>query len=159
MIWITFIFDRCHRSWAAVTPVKYKRDIQWLTCVLAMLKNEENNGTGEMGLVTPIPERRLASDLDMSSQYTDHIKLSHSCSIDWRHNGPEGVSDHQPHSCLLNRLSRRRSKRTSKLCVTGLCAGNSPLTGEFPSQRASNAENVSIWWRHQDYSRYWWWRQ
>ena len=28
--------------------------------------------------------------------------------------------------------------------VTGLCAGNSPVTGEFPAQRASNAENVSI---------------
>ena len=28
------------------------------------------------------------------------------------------------------------------------CAGNSPVTGEFPAQRASNAENVSIWWRH-----------
>ena len=24
----TFIIDRCHRSWAAATPVKYKRDIQ-----------------------------------------------------------------------------------------------------------------------------------
>ena len=27
-------------------------------------------------------------------------------------------------------------------------AGNSPVTGEFPAQMASNAENVSIWWRH-----------
>ena len=36
----------------------------------------------------------------------------------------------------------------SKLRVTGLCAGNSPGTGEFPAQMASNAENVSIWWRH-----------
>ena len=26
--------------------------------------------------------------------------------------------------------------------------GNSPGTGEFPAQMASNAENVSIWWRH-----------
>ena len=43
---------------------------------------------------------------------------------------------------------RRRSKKTSKLRVTGLCVGNSPGTGEFPAQRASNAENVSIWWRH-----------
>ena len=43
--------------------------------------------------------------------------------------------------------SRRRSKKTSKLRVTGLCVGNSPVTGEFPAQRASNAENVSIWWR------------
>ena len=40
------------------------------------------------------------------------------------------------------------SKKPSKLSVTGLCEGNSPVTGEFPSQRASNAEKVSIWWRH-----------
>ena len=26
--------------------------------------------------------------------------------------------------------------------------GNSPLAGEFPAQMASNAENISIWWRH-----------
>ena len=32
--------------------------------------------------------------------------------------------------------------------VTGLCAGNSPGTDDFPAQMASNAENVSIWWRH-----------
>ena len=44
--------------------------------------------------------------------------------------------------------ARRRLKKTSKLRVTGLCAGNSLVTGEFPAQRASNAENVSIWWRH-----------
>ena len=43
--------------------------------------------------------------------------------------------------------SRRRSTKTSKLGVTGLYAGNSPVTGEFPVQRASNAENASIWWR------------
>ena len=39
-------------------------------------------------------------------------------------------------------------KEISKLCATGLCEGNSPVTGEFPAQRASNAENVSIRWRH-----------
>ena len=38
-------------------------------------------------------------------------------------------------------------KKTSKLRVTGLCEGNSLVTSEFPAQRASNAENVSIWWR------------
>ena len=66
----------------------------------------------------------------------------------WRHNGHDSVSNHQPYDCLLNRLFRRRSKKTSKLRVTGLCVGNSPGTGEFPVQMASNAENVSIWWRH-----------
>ena len=70
-------------------------------------------------------------------------------SLQWRHNGFDGVSNHQPRHCLLNRLIGRRSKKTSKLNVTGLCAGNSPVTGEFPAQMASNAENISIWWRHQ----------
>ena len=69
-------------------------------------------------------------------------------SLQWRHNGHDSVSNHQPHDCLLKRLFRRRSKKTSKLRVTGLCAGNSPGTGEFPAQMASNAENVSIWWSH-----------
>ena len=67
-----------------------------------------------------------------------------------RHNGRDNVSNHQPHHCLLNRLFRRRSKKTSKLRVTGLCVGNSPGTGEFLAQMASNAENVSIWWRHHE---------
>ena len=70
------------------------------------------------------------------------------CSLRWSHNGCNSVSNHQPHDCLLNRLFKRRSKKTSKLCVTGLCVGNSPGTGEFPAQMASYAENGSIWWRH-----------
>ena len=65
-------------------------------------------------------------------------------SLRWRHNGRDGVSNHQSHDCLLNRLFRRKSKKTSKLRVTGLCAGNSPGTGEFPAQMASNTEKVSI---------------
>ena len=66
----------------------------------------------------------------------------------WCHNECDDVSNDQPHDCLLNRWCRCRSKKTSKLHVTGLCEGNSPVTGEFPAQRASNAENVSIWWGH-----------
>ena len=68
-------------------------------------------------------------------------------SLKWRHNEHDGVSNHQPHNCLLNCLFRRRSRKTSKLRVTGFCEGNSPVTCEFPTQRASNVENVSIWWR------------
>ena len=71
-------------------------------------------------------------------------------SLLWRHNGCGSVSNHQPHDCLLNCLFRRRSKKTSKLRVTGLCAGNSPGTGEFPALMASNAKSASIWWRHHD---------
>ena len=65
-----------------------------------------------------------------------------------RHNKRDGVSNNQPRDCLFSLLIRRRSKKTSKLRVTGLCEGNSPVTGEFPAQRASNAENVPIRWYH-----------
>ena len=46
--------------------------------------------------------------------------------LQWRHNDHDSVSSDQPHGCLLNRLCRRNSKKTSKLRVTGLCVGNSP---------------------------------
>ena len=75
--------------------------------------------------------------------------------LQWRQNGHDGVSNHQPHDCLLNRLFRRTSKKTSRLRVTGRCEGNSPVTGEFPAQMASNAENVFIWWRHHEYRGCW----
>ena len=53
-------------------------------------------------------------------------------------------------------------KTRPKLRVTGLCAGNSPVTGEFSAQMVSNAENVFIRWRHHgyvDHSQYpvYWW--
>ena len=56
-------------------------------------------------------------------------------SLQWRHNERGGVSNHQCLHCVLNCWFRRGSKKTSKLRVTGLCAGNSPVTGEFPAQR------------------------
>ena len=64
------------------------------------------------------------------------------------------MASHQPHDCLLNRLFGHRSKKTSKLRVIGLCAGNSPVTGEFSAQRANNAENVSVCWRHHVLARW-----
>ena len=69
-------------------------------------------------------------------------------SLQWRHNGCDDVSNCRRLECLFNRWFRRRSKKTSKLCVTGVCEGNSPVTGEFPAQRVSDAGSVSIWWRH-----------
>ena len=82
--------------------------------------------------------------------YTCHNIFYHGklTTLRWRHDEHDSVSNHQPHDCLLNRLFRRSSEKTSKLRVTGLCAGNSSGTGEFSAQMASNAENVSIWWRH-----------
>ena len=52
---------------------------------------------------------------------------------------------------VYSNVHSSRSEKTSKLRVTDLCEGNSPMTSEFPTQRASNAENVSILWRDHDY--------
>ena len=90
-----------------------------------------------------------------SNFYVTSVRqISCSCScitmkpLQLRHIKHGSVSYHQPHHCLLNRVFRRRSKKTSKVRVTGFCERNSPVTGEFTLQRASNAENVSFWWRH-----------
>ena len=81
----------------------------------------------------------------ISVQIHTHISYS---SLWWRHNGRDSVSNHQPHDCLLNCIFRRKLKKTSKLRATGLCRGE--FTGDrwIPAQMASNAGNVSIWWRH-----------
>ena len=68
-----------------------------------------------------------------ASQATAACGISHAITLQWRHNESDGVSNHRPHDCLLNRLFRSRSKKTSNLRVTGLCAVNSPRTGEFPA--------------------------
>ena len=80
----------------------------------------------------------------MSKEYQIHRNWFRQNVLRWRHNERDSVSNQQPRDCLLNSLFRRRSKKTWKLRVTGLCAG----TGEFHAQMASNTENVSIWWRH-----------
>ena len=42
--------------------------------------------------------------------------------------------------CLFNHLLKLTTKKTSKHALLALCDGNSPVTGEFPAVRASNAE-------------------
>ena len=96
---------------------------------------------------------RISSDDNTNDLNVQSIRRG-LATLQWRHNGCDGISIHQPPDCLLNRLFRCRSKKTSKLRITGLCAGNSPITGEFPSQWASNAEDVSIWWRHHGIEAY-----
>ena len=71
-------------------------------------------------------------------------------SLQWCHNEHDGISNHRHFDCFHNHLFRRRSKKISKLRITGLCEGNSQVTGEFQAQGASNVENVSIWWHHHD---------
>ena len=92
--------------------------------------------------------RPFCSSLNVFTPYPSH-KARFTWRLGWTViHYSDGISNYRRLDGLLNRLFRCRSKKTSKLCVTGLSKGNSPVTGEFPSQRASNTENVSIWWRH-----------
>ena len=68
----------------------------------------------------------------------------------WRHKERDGVSNYQPHNYLLNvyRGTDPRNYQSAASLVS--VSGTSPVTGEFPAQRASYVENVSIWWRHHE---------
>ena len=57
--------------------------------------------------------------------------------LEWRYNERHCVSNHRRFDCLLNRLFRRRTRKTPKPRFPGLCEGNSLVTGEFPSQRVT----------------------
>ena len=87
-------------------------------------------------------------NLSETANASDSLAQAVSDTLQWCHNERDGVSNHRRLDCLLSRLFTRWSKKTSKLRVTGLCVWNSPVTGEFPAQKASNAENISILWRH-----------
>ena len=71
--------------------------------------------------------------------------LDHQKTLQWSHNERDGVSNHKPHDCLLNRLFKARIKQNIK------APRHWHLCGELPAQRASNTENVSIWWRHHEH--------
>ena len=59
-----------------------------------------------------------------SIQYSTRPARSVTFSLQWRHNEEDGVWTHRRLDCLLHRMFRRKSKKTSKLRVIGLCEGN-----------------------------------
>ena len=126
---------------------------QWETAFLspaeAMAEMTQSSGNHYLQItLLTLGQHNLHTPSKAITSMTDIAGCLTTCELlQWRHNEHDGVSNHQPHDCLLNSLFRRRLKKTSKLRVTGLCEGNSPGIGEFPAQRASNAENAFIWWR------------
>ena len=134
--------------------------IYYIILVIAVLRYE--NHTSCRGHATKIDAYIIFSQpvsinctptRSISNKRSTHVNclIEREHTIQWRHNGRYGVSNHQPHDCLLNRLCMRRSiKENVKTPRHWPLCGNSPMTGEFPAQMASNAENVSIWWRHHD---------
>ena len=82
--------------------------------------------------------------LDARSSATITLTCIHYSNVKWapRHlNSPA-------FDCLFSSLSKHTSKIKPKLHIIGLCEGNPPVTGGFPSHRASNSENISISWCH-----------
>ena len=162
----------------SISPGLYQEHwlYQTYTCLICLMLSYGLQMTGKamchllIFICLPFYQRRrysaitrlwLMFDVQYTSRDTDADRalfcftiidyIPDSCVLDalhWRHNEHDGVSNNQPHDCLLNSLFRRRSEKTSKLRGTGLCAGNSPETGEFPAQKAGNAQNASIWWRY-----------
>ena len=46
-------------------------------------------------------------------------------------------------------------KKNQKSVLLSLCEGNPKVTGGFPTQRDSNADNAFIWWRHNEIMAWW----
>ena len=148
----TFMRGRAYYLLIMITHIIITQDINLIFIFICFLSMEWKTNTSMFNRwyhfgVTVHPEKYTHSSWWPGDARSRGI-WSYLWALLWRHNGHDGLSNHQPHECLLNRSFRCKSKKTSKLRVTGLCAGNSPETDEFPAQRASNTEYVSIWWRH-----------
>ena len=93
------------------------------------------------------------------SKYISTRKWLSLKTLQWRHNERDGVSNHQPHDCFLNRLFRRRSKKTSKLRFTGPCAGKSPVNSPHKgpvTRKMFPFDDVIMWIQNKD-SFHWRW--
>ena len=101
-------------------------------------------------------DANFVTDVTTGCPYSDS-------SLRWRHNDHDCGSYYQPHGCLLNRLFRRKSKKTSKHRVTGLCVGNSPGPVNSPhkepvTRKMFPFDDVIMWchrlrqiWHHGDF--------
>ena len=98
---------------------------RWITLTKA------SNANSVSTVMTPLSNRNKQGT---TKPWISSWDVLYQRALQWHHNGRNSVSNHQPHYCLPNRLFRRRSKKTSKLRVTGLCAENWPVTGKFPAQ-------------------------
>ena len=69
------------------------------------------------------------SDERQTAEIIPCIKVFGDITLQWRHNEHEGVSNYQPHDCLLNRLFKAQIKEN--ITVPRHC----PLWGEFTGDR------------------------
>ena len=142
------------RTHPYVISTKYlKLGVVKFICIYVLLNFTSQICMAMQGTTT-VAKGTLHTILTMSA--VDGVGSWSLLSLKWRHNERGSVSNNQRLHFLSNCRFRSSSKKTSKFRVTGLCAGISPVTGELPTQRARNAENVSIWWRHHVHDKTCW---
>ena len=134
----------------------------WLLISVVMWYSYEDKFTGNAPNIFPWPQFENDKLMIIASPRVNELTCINIVlmlnylfmkSLQWPRNERDGVSNHQRLDCLLSRLFRRRSKKTSKLRVTGLSVGNSPHKGPvtrkmfpfddvimyfFPEQRADD---------------------
>ena len=124
-VWLIWYFLACPSDWFTCIDILcgcYINDVAWSSIDEVTLKY-----VGKMNLY------ETATNIIKCGHRAYFLCVLHvNITLHWRHNDQDDVSNHHPHGCLLNRLFRRRSKKTSKLRVTGLCAGNSPGSVNSP---------------------------
>ena len=108
----------CDRNVHTSTHFFYKFGALWDICLI-------HCGICEVGLCSG----NIRGHFPELWEYLLSSHIIHGHTLQWRHNEHDGVSNHQRQGCLLNRLFRRRSKKTSNLRITG------PLCGKFTGDR------------------------
>ena len=122
----------------SASPVKicvivYPWTVSWPTNTLArqIRRNASRCRRRDVALASLLTNTANLMDLQVINSALGNKT---SATLQWRHNERNGVSNHRRLDCLFKRLFRRRSKKTSKHCVTGLCERNSTVAGQFPKE-------------------------
>ena len=140
-------YKACRYGFSVTRPNNFGRDTAKQSIVYALFlfagissENNEVNRENLLNRMVSNRSKRFSSQVKWYFYWIVNITLT----SQWARRRLKS-----PSSPLFTQLFIQvQIKKTSKLRVTGLCAENSPGTGEFPAQKASNEENVSIWWRH-----------
>ena len=112
------------------SPADDKNDL-FFSAICTGIHGTKYNCVLQWMLVHRDPKRAAIGPLTKGQSWTDfYVKLTLGtyfsdiyCTLQWRHNGRDVISNHRRLDCVLNGLFRRKSKRTSKLRVTAFVRG------------------------------------
>ena len=118
------IYRVCVCMWEGGQWVEYFGNDQWTMNWVSWLLFTSDHPNSCWLIVDSSLSNIHKYNLDRNTKYVS--------TLHWRHSEYDDISNHQPHGCLLNRVFRRRSKKTPKLRATDLCARNSPGSMNSP---------------------------